>query len=123
LIFGADYQWTPELYTLAEYHHNGEGKSDRTSYELFRLIDGDILNLSRDYLALQAMYQVHPLVTASVSTIGNLNDGSRFFAGMVSYSLTENSALTLGGQIFTGDQFTEYWYYPGSVFLKGELYF
>ena len=123
LILGADYQWTPELYTLAEYHHNGEGKNDRTSYELFRLIDGEILNVSRDYLALQTAYQIHPLVSASLSTIGNLNDGSRFFAGMVSYSLTENSALTLGGQVFTGGQFTEYWYYPGSVFLKGEFYF
>jgi hypothetical protein len=123
LILGADYQWTPELYTLVEYHHNGEGKSDRTSYELLRLIEGEILNVSRDYLALQATVQVHPLVTASFSTIGNMNDGSRFFVGMVSYSCTENSALTLGGQIFTGDQFTEYWYYPGSVFLKGEFYF
>ncbi len=122
-ILGADYQFTSKLYALVEYHHNGEGKNDRTLYELVRLINGEILNLARDYLAVQAMYQIHPLVTASISTIGNLNDGSRFFAIMATYSVTENASLTLGGQIFIGDQFTEYWYYPGSIFLKGEFYF
>ncbi|MGD0337519.1 MAG: hypothetical protein ABSB78_01885 [Bacteroidota bacterium] len=122
-ILGADYQFTSKLYALVEYHHNGEGKNNRTLYELLRLINGEILNLGRDYLAVQAVYQIHPLVMASISTIGNLNDGSRFFAIIATYSVTENTSLTLGGQIFTGDQFTEYWYYPGSIFLKGEFYF
>ncbi len=122
-ILGADYQFTSKLYALIEYHHNGEGKTDRTLYELERLINGEILNLARDYLAVQVMYQIHPLVNTSFSTIGNMNDGSRFFTGAASYSVTENASLTLGGQIFTGDQFTEYWYYPVSIFLKGEFYF
>jgi hypothetical protein len=122
-ILGLDYQITPELYGLAEYHFNGEGKTNRLDYELTRLISGEILNLKRNYLFLQTTYQIHPLLSSASSLNLNLNDGSGFFNGSLSYSLAENWYLNLGTLLPFGDIFDEYWYYPTSVYLKGEFYF
>lgn len=122
-ILGIDYQFTPELYLLSEYHYNGEGSADRMLYDLPRLVKGDILNLGRDYFAFSGSYLVHPLVTASATIMANLNDGSRFHSMTVSYSVSEDWTVALGGQLVEGDEMDEYWYYPNSLFLKVETYF
>jgi hypothetical protein len=122
-ILGIDYQFTPEFYLLAEYHYNGEGSTDRLRYDLPKLLKGDILNLGRDYLAVSGSYLLHPLVTASATVMVNLNDESRFQSVTVSYSVSEDWTMALGGQLVEGDEMDEYWYYPNSLFVKVEAYF
>jgi len=122
-ILGLDYQFTPDIYGLIEYQFNGEGKSNRSNYELNRLLAGEILNLSRNYLALQSTYQIHPLLSTGISLSSNLNDGSGFFNGSATYSLTENFYVSLGALLPFGSTFDEYAYYPVSIYLKGEFYF
>ena len=122
-ILGLDYQFTPEIYGLIEYQFNGEGKSNRSNYELNRLLAGEILNLSRNYLVLQSTYQIHPLLSTGISLNSNLNDGSGFFSGSATYSLTENFYTSFGALLPFGTTFDEYAYYPISIYLKGELYF
>lgn len=120
---GVDYQFTPEFYSLAEYHFNGEGARTKETYELLRLINGEILNLGRRYAALSASYLIHPLVNVSVTGIANTDDGSKFLSATTTYSAADEISLSLGGQIFLGETLTEYWYYPNVAFLKGEIYF
>lgn len=122
-ILGLDYQFTPELYGLIEYHFNGEGAAKKSGYELTRLIRGEILNLSRNYVFLQSTYQIHPLLNNSLSLNMNLDDGSGFTSGSLTYSLAENWYLSLGALVPFGSSFDEYWYYPTSLYLKGEFYF
>ena len=122
-ILGIDYQFTPELYLLAEYHYNGEGSADRVLYDLPKLLKGDILNLGRDYVAISGSYLVHPLITASATIMANINDGSRFQSVTVSYSVSEDCTVALGGQLAGGDEMDECWYYPNSLFVKVEAYF
>ncbi len=122
-ILGIDYQFTPELYALLEYHYNGEGKTDKSQYQFTRLISGEILNLSRNYLAVSAMYQVTPLFILTLSHNINLNDKSGYVGIIGNYSITSDIYVSLGGQLFYGPEFTEYWYYPTSVYLQGEFYF
>ena len=122
-ILGLDYQFTSKLYTLIEYQFNGEGKTDRNKYEVARLFKGEILNLSQNYLAMNATYQIHPLVSTSVAVNVNLNDGSGFVTPLASYSVTEDFYLYVGGLVVYGGVKEEYWYYPTSVFGKGEWYF
>ncbi len=122
-ILGLDYQFTPELYGLIEYHFNGEGKTNKLNYELNRLISGEILNLNQNYIFLQTTYQIHPLLNSASSLNLNLNDGSGFFSGSLTYSLSEDWYLNLGALLPYGDIFEEYWFYPTSVYLKGEFYF
>lgn len=122
-ILGIDYQFTSQLYALLEFHFNGEGKADPLSYDLLRLSRGEILNLGRSFLALQASYLIDPLLTASAGSIMNLGDASKFLQGALSYSLMQDVFVSIGGQIFSAGEFDEFWYYPSSVFLKGEIYF
>ncbi|MFZ0456013.1 MAG: hypothetical protein WCE54_23300 [Ignavibacteriaceae bacterium] len=120
---GTDYQITPELYALAEYQYNGEGKANKANYELLRLVNGEILNLSRNYLALSANYVFSFITSASLLVNQNLNDGSGFVAVSGLYSITSNLSLTVGAQITYGNDFSEYWYFPHSVYSQVEYYF
>ncbi len=122
-ILGLDHQFTPRLYALIEYQFNGEGTADRSAYDLSRLEAGEILNLSRNYVFLQASYLLHPLVTAAVSLNANLNDGSGFVGALASLSATEDFSIHLGALISYGSQFDEYWYYPDAYYFKGDFYF
>ncbi len=122
-ILGADYQFTPELYALIEYHFNGEGKTDPKKYELSRLTSGEILNLSKNYLNTTIRYQISPLLNLSFSNTSNLNDGSGYLGISGNYSLTEDFYILAGSQISYGAEFDEYWYYPNAFYLQGEFYF
>ncbi|MCF8239917.1 MAG: hypothetical protein K9J16_00920 [Melioribacteraceae bacterium] len=122
-ILGADYQFTSKLYGLIEYHFNGEGKKDKMNYELFRLANGEILNLSQNYFITNINYQLHSLLSTSVAFNINLNDQSGYYGLFGNYSLTEDFYFSLGAQISFGDNFTEYWYYGDSYYLQGEYYF
>lgn len=122
-ILGADYQLTSRLYGLIEYQYNSEGAKDRFRYELVRLFRGEILNVARHYLFVLATYQLHPLVNASLSWNANIQDGSGFVSPALNYSVSANADLSLGGLAAYGNEFSEYWYYPSSVYLKGTLYF
>jgi hypothetical protein len=122
-IFGVDYQFTATLYGLAEYHHNGEGSLDRDSYDLQRLVRGEILNLAKDYLALGTTWQLHPLLAVSATVTLNLNDGSDFVSLSATYAVTEECSLSAGGQLFLGSDRSEYWYYPDALYLKADVYF
>ena len=122
-IIGIDNQFTPELYALAEYHYNGEGSTERRAYDLPRLVAGEILNVAKNYVILQGSYLAHPLVTLSLSATSNLNDGSHLVNGMVAYSASADIFLNAGCQLTIGEDRDEYWYYPSSVYLRGEIYF
>lgn len=122
-ILGIDYQFSPTLYALAEYHFNGEGASERKQYDLARLASGEIINVGRNYLALQGTYLVHPLVNALLSYIHNLDDRSTYVALSVSCSATDELTIAAGGQLFFGEERSEYWWYPRSLYLRGDWYF
>ncbi len=122
-VFGMDNQFTSKLYALIEYQFNGEGKTDKFNYDLFGLLDGRIINLSRNYLFISGSYQLTPLFTVTLSNNSNLNDGSGYFNITSAYSLSDNASLTLGGLRSYGSSFTEYWYYPTSFYLQAEMFF
>ncbi len=122
-ILGADYQFTPELYALIEYQYNGEGKTDKLQYEFFRLINGEILNLNRNYFCVSGTYLLTPLLNLVLSGTFNLNDKSGYVSFTSTYSMLDNFDLGGGIQSSFGDDFTEYWYYPASLYLKCDYYF
>jgi hypothetical protein len=122
-ILGVDYQLTAKLYGVAEYLHNGEGADEAGDYELGRLFSGEILNVARNYVYLGGTYLLHPLVTGSLGAITGLTDGSGFVTATATWSSSDNSVVSLGMLIPYGSRLDEYWYYPSSVYLKGEFYF
>ena len=123
LVFGIDNQFTPKLYALIEYQYNGEGRTNKFSYDLTRLARGEIINLNRNYLFVSSNYLFTPLITGTFSNNTDINDGSGFVNVSCSWSLTENSNLTFGALITYGKEFTEYWYYQNSLYTQAELFF
>lgn len=122
-ILGIDYQLTSELYALVEYHYNGQGTTDKMNYQFDKLIAGEILNLNQNYIFTMFSYIFSPLLNFSLLNCSNINDGSGYFGITGNYSWLENLSLVLGIQLSYGSMFSEYWYYPTSIYLQGELYF
>jgi hypothetical protein len=122
-ILGVDHQISPELYALLEFQFNGQGTSDRDAYDTEALFRGEILNVARHSRAGSVSYLVHPLVTLTAMGTVNFDDGSQFYLGTASCSATDNLVLGLGLQAFVGNSGDEFWYYPGTGYLKVEYYF
>jgi len=122
-ILGVDNQFTSRIYALLEYHYNGEGKTDKSEYDITSFVKGEIQNLSKNYIYAGGMYQVYPLLNLSIGNITNINDGSGFINFIGSYSITEDFYIDLGTQITYGGELSEYWYYPISLYIEMEYYF
>lgn len=122
-ILGIDQQFTPKLYALLEYHFNGEGRERPEEYEIDRLGRGEIINLGRHFLFVQADYLIHPLWNLSLSLNESLTDGSGFTGLLITYSVSGSADLAAGAQHTFGDRLDEYWYYPTSLYLQGIYHF
>ncbi len=122
-ILGTDYQFTDKLYGMIEYYHNGQGSPIKTNYDLAGLYNGSILNLAKDYLDVTGTCQLDPLVSISLSSNSNFNDGSGFLSGTITYSASDNTSLAVGTLYTYGGTLTEYWYYPQAYYLKLDTYF
>ncbi len=122
-VLGADYQFSSKIYALFEYQYNGMGQTDKYNYEIEKLIRGEILNLNRHYLYFSIIYQYHPLLSLMIANNHNIVDGSGFLGAAANYSLSDNTSLNLGTQITYGNDFTEYWYFPVSLYAQLEIYF
>lgn len=122
-ILGADYQFTPKLYTLIEYHYNGYGKINKHNYDFSVVLSGKSIYLAQDYIVFSTSYLVHPLLNLVLIVNNNLNDASRYYSINVGWSMTESISLNLGVLFFVGKNYSEYYYYPNIYFLRSEYYF
>ena len=99
--------WRRDLYLIAEYQHDGFGAA--SSEDLFGVVmsdpfqRGELQVLSRDALAVQASYQIHPLWGIDLLTITSLVDGSVLLSGGGSWSVGSDSSLRGGFFIGIGD--------------------
>lgn len=90
-------------YVFAEYFHNGFGVDDIPGSVvalppelLERLGRGEVFNVMRDYLAVGATLQWHPLWTQSLVVIGNLHDGSSLLQTSLSYEPGDHQRMQFG---------------------------
>lgn len=109
---GANYTFPNSLYLHTSVIYNNEGTTGKAFLGNNVLIGRDItvktLTPSRMEVFAEAAYQITPLIRANVAGIMNPYDGSYFVGPSVDISLTENIGLLLIGQLFFGDQLTEY---------------
>ena len=91
-------------YVFAEYFYNDfgmqsmPGPADTIPQQLeTALLRGEVFNLMREYLAVGASYQWHPLLTQSLSVISNLSDGSALLQGqlLTSHKISNCSLVLL----------------------------
>ena len=97
---------------FAEYFRNDFGvdtlTSDIPAPLLDRLSRGELFNFMRDYLAVGATYQWHPLWSQSVVWIGNLNDGSSLLQTSLTYDPSDSSRVQAGFVAALGDEGDEF---------------
>ncbi|MGB0998494.1 MAG: hypothetical protein ACPGXJ_09460, partial [Pseudomonadales bacterium] len=115
-------------YVFAEYFYNDFGMQsmpgplDTIPQQLeTALLRGEVFNLMREYLAVGASYQWHPLLTQSLSVISNLSDGSALLQGQLAIDSAQNQQLQfgfIGGYADPGDEFAPL---PAALSPQGEL--
>jgi hypothetical protein len=85
---------------FAEYFRNGFGVDTLTAELpaplMDRLARGELFNVMRDYVAMGANYQWHPLWSQSLVWIGNLNDGSSLMQTSLTYDPSDSSRVQAG---------------------------
>lgn len=107
---GADYNFTPDLYTFMEYHFNGAGTASVSNYTQTALSsvyqDGGIFYLSRHYLSIGTQYSFTALLSGHLQTIWNTLDDSVFLAPALDFNAAENLYLSAGAYLGFGKRST-----------------
>ena len=105
----ADYNFPHNVYGMLEYHFNGLGKFHRRDYQDDRLIQNQIAQLAKNYLAAIIGHDFIPsILRLEGRTIFNLTDQSIFLRPELQYSLTTNTLLTAGAHLFFGAKENEF---------------
>lgn len=106
-----DYTFSNSLYLHASAIYNSKGSTGKPGSLnpiVIRDTSAKYLTLSRLNLFGQVSYQISPLWRGDFASIVNPYDGSFFVGPGASYSLSDNMELLFFGQLFYGDEGTEY---------------
>lgn len=117
---GANYTFRNSLFIHGSVLYNSAGTTGKAgwgnSFIVIRDLSPKTFTLARYSLLGQVSYPITPLINGDISAIVNPNDGSLFVGPNLSFSLSDNITLLLMGQLFIGDQGTEFGEY-------GQLYY
>jgi hypothetical protein len=108
LVLNADHNFPGGYYTFVELYHNGAGTRNKSEYDFSQILGGGIVTLAREYGALSVSKQLSPLVSASLYSFANLNDGSGLFGPAVTWSAATNLEIAASAYLFFGGSDTEY---------------
>lgn len=122
-VAGFDYAFANTLALSIEYYYNGQGTSEQTQYDFARLLAGSIQNVARHYVGVQAVYDITPLLRSDNAVIVNTDDGSRFLAPRLIYSIAPNVDGAVGLQRFGGRPGSEYASFSNVYFVYVQWFF
>jgi hypothetical protein len=132
-VGSVDYRFANGLYTLLEYYYSGFGEEDPEEYpRLFtsaRVARGEIFNFGRHYLGATLQYELHPLVTTSLTGLWNLLDQSCLIGPLLLVSLSNEADLRVGAYFPIGTGLvgprvqSEFGLYPQVYYLQLRRYF
>ncbi len=103
-VVGADYRFPWKLQMAGEAFYNGYGELDPADYATLltdpvkgeRLARGEAFNVGRYYLGLMLAQEVHPLLTLTVSAIGNLADPSAMVIAGLRWLPVQDARVSAG---------------------------
>ncbi len=116
LVANIDYSWVwwkKNFYGYVEYFFNGLCH-DRYTAEYNdpnitdRIYRGELFTLGRHYLSGHIKVELHPLFTIYLTAINNVEDPSGSLQPRAVWDMTQNTQLTIGGNVYYGGGDTEY---------------
>jgi len=122
-LLGVDYAFPNTLILGAELYYNGAGTSDPRRYDFASLMTGRVQNVGQRYLGVFASYEITPLLKTNHYFVANLQDGSRYFAPGLTYSVRTNIDWTIGMQSFSGGMNDEYGRFNNVYFTQVQWFF
>ena len=110
---GSDYAFTPKFYLVGEYFYNQGQPSGLAPGQAFDpavllRLTREIFTLHRHFLSAGGSYELTPLLHVESYTVLDMEGRSVFYMPLVRYSLTANTDLTAGGQLFVSAQGGEF---------------
>jgi hypothetical protein len=116
-----DYTFPNSLYLHVSAIYNSRGSTGKAGIinpTILRETSAKFLTLSRMNFFGQISYQISPLWRGDVASIINPFDGSFFVGPGAAYSLSDNMELLLFGQLFVGEEGTEFGGIGKFIFLR-----
>ena len=93
---GLDYTFPLMIYTMFEYFFDGSGEDDPVDYDYAKITSGERQTLAQQYLYASVGLLYNPFLRPSISTIINIDDQGFMIIPSLTYSVLENTELTLG---------------------------
>lgn len=119
---GLNYTFKNSIFIHGAFLYNSAGTTDSASMGTMMAMDMDIsaknFTRARYSTFAQISFPVSPLIKASLSGIFNPNDKSAFVGPSMDISLTDNIGFLITGQIFMGDDNTEFGDYGTLLFAR-----
>jgi len=129
VAIAVDHRWANSLIGRIEYFYQRAGADDSADYAPFGQVQANKRYLAKQYTAIGASYEVSPLLLVDGVWLYNLTDASSLLALYSTYSLSDESELSLGLSLPIGEHAnngvlkTEFGNYPQSVTMEYRLYF
>jgi len=115
-----DYSFKNSLYLHGGVLFNSHGAKGKAGGRSFfdQNLSAKMLSLAMYNLFGQFSFPITPIFSANFSGMLNPSDGSSFFSPAFTYSLGNNLELMVNGQLFFGEEETEYGDYGKAVFVR-----
>jgi hypothetical protein len=110
IVLGFDYTFPIKtgIYWLNEFYYDSGGEKDSSNYNFDLLYSGDRFTLGRKFFFSMLRYSFSDFVSASLSYIGNLGDGSYYIYPTIQYDLSQNVLISSGLYIPLGSKDGEF---------------
>jgi hypothetical protein len=134
VALGSHYRLPCGVNGFVELHFNGPGqKKVENAWKTLTTPEGrngELFLTARRYLAVEADYELHPLVTVAAVAVLNLDDSSLLLQPTLSWSATEKISVAFGASVGIGegpDHFglarSEFGNYPDLLFVEARTAF
>jgi hypothetical protein len=128
LTFGSDYQINPKLYVIGEYFYNqaqtvGVNPSQPLSSSELLNFSNAIFTLDRHFLSGGVRLALTPLFHLAGYTVLDVTGPGVFFMPEATYSLTNNTDLTLGGEILASSSQSDFSHVRNLGYLEFTVHF
>ena len=117
-----NYTFKNSLFINSSYLYNSAGTKGPAGYGTLLSLYGDLtaknFTLAMHSIYADMGYPITPLIRADLACIFNPNDKSGFFGPSFDFSLTNNLSFFIIGQVFWGDDLTEFGDYGSLYYMR-----